>query len=88
MEKSGHEDLAMALTLYAHPFASYCQKVLIALYENDTPFTYRMLAPDDAQAAAELAALWPLKRFPVLVDDGHTVVESSISPCTIPARCR
>ena len=28
--------------------------------------------------AAELAALWPLKRFPVLVDDGRTVVEASI----------
>jgi glutathione S-transferase len=30
-------------TLYAHPFSSYCQKVLIALYENETPFTFRML---------------------------------------------
>src|SRR5207244_2051195 len=34
--------------------------------------------PGDEQAAAELAALWPLKRFPVLVDDGSTVVEASI----------
>ncbi|MEK7688160.1 MAG: glutathione S-transferase N-terminal domain-containing protein, partial [Pseudomonadota bacterium] len=34
----------MALVLHAHPFSSYCQKVLIALYENDTPFTLRMLA--------------------------------------------
>lgn len=68
----------MPPTLYAHPFSSYCQKVLIALYENDTPFTYRMLAIDDAEAAAELAALWPLKRFPVLVDDGRTILESSI----------
>ena len=33
----------MPLTLYAHPFSSYCQKVLVALYENDLPFTYRML---------------------------------------------
>ena len=37
----------MTLKLYAHPFSSYCQKVLIALYENDTPFEFRMLAPDD-----------------------------------------
>ena len=27
--------------LYAHPFSSYSQKVLVALYENDTPFEYR-----------------------------------------------
>jgi glutathione S-transferase len=68
----------MSLKIYGHPFAAYYQKVVIALYENDTPFEFRMLAPDDQQAAAEHAALWPLKRIPVLVDDGHTVVESSI----------
>ncbi len=27
----------MSLTLYAHPFAAYCWKVLIALCENATP---------------------------------------------------
>lgn len=64
------------LKLYAHPFSSYCQKVLIALYENGTPFDYRML--DNEQANAELAALWPMKRFPVLVDGDATVVESSV----------
>ena len=68
----------MSLKLYAHPFSSYCQKVLIALYENDTPFEFRMLAPGDEQAAAEHGALWPLKRMPVLVDAGRTVVEASI----------
>jgi glutathione S-transferase len=66
----------MTLTLYAHPFSSYCQKVLIALYENRTPFALRMLG--EAEADAEHAALWPLKRMPVLVDDGETVLESSI----------
>ena len=34
------------MQLYAHPFSSYCQKALIALYENDTPFEYRVLAHD------------------------------------------
>jgi glutathione S-transferase len=68
----------MSLTLYAHPFSSYCQKVLIALYENRTPFTFRMLAFGDEQAAAELTKLWPLERIPVLVDDGRAVVETSI----------
>jgi len=66
----------MSLTLYSHPFSSYCQKVLIALYENDTPFLYRTL--EDPSAGEERAALWPLGRFPVLVDDGRTVAESSI----------
>jgi glutathione S-transferase len=68
----------MPPVLYAHPFSSYCQKVLIALYENGTDFTYRMLGPEDATAMAELEALWPLKRFPVLVDGGRTYIESSI----------
>jgi glutathione S-transferase len=68
----------MLVKLYAHPFAAYCQKVLIALYENNTPFEFCMIAPGDERAAAEHQALWPLKRIPVLVDAGHTVVESSI----------
>jgi glutathione S-transferase len=63
------------MKLYAHPFSSYCQKVLIALYENGTPFEYRSL--EDAAANAELAALWPLKRFPVLVDRGRAILETS-----------
>lgn len=66
------------MKLYAHPFSSYCQKVLIALYENAIPFEFRMLAPDDPQAMAELEELWPFRRFPVLVDDGRAVIESSI----------
>lgn len=65
----------MKPVLYAHPFSSYCQKVLIALYENGTDFEYRNL--EDEGAGAELDALWPLKRFPVLVDDGRTILETS-----------
>jgi glutathione S-transferase len=61
--------------LYAHPFSSYCQKVLVALYENDTPFEYRNL--EGPRASTELAALWPHKRFPVLVDGERTVLEAS-----------
>ncbi len=66
----------MPLTLYAHPFSSYCQKVLVALYENDVPFVYRTL--EDPAAMAELKARWPFARFPILVDDGRTVAESTI----------
>ena len=68
----------MALTLYAHPFSSYCQKVLIALYENDIPFTMRVLDPSNPQVTAEWEALWPIKRMPVLVDADRPVMEASI----------
>ena len=66
----------MSLVLYAHPFSSYCWKALIALYENDTPFTYRHMEHEGA--GEERAALWPFGKFPVLVDDGRMVAESSI----------
>ncbi len=66
------------MKLYAHPFSSYCQKVLIALYENDSPFEWRLLGPGAEHLAAEHAALWPFQRMPVLVDAGRTVVESTI----------
>jgi glutathione S-transferase len=68
----------MSLIFYGHPFSSYAQKVLIALYENELPFEYRELQPGNAAIDAEWAALWPPKKMPVLVDDGRTVVESSI----------
>jgi glutathione S-transferase len=68
----------MSLALYAHPFSSYCQKVLIALYENQTAFEFRLLAPGRDREAAEHRARWPLGRFPVLVDGDRTVVEASI----------
>lgn len=68
----------MKPSLYAHPFASYCQKVLIALYENDTPFIYRKLVPEDPSAMSELEKHWPLRKFPVLVDNGRVVLESSV----------
>jgi glutathione S-transferase len=67
----------MQLMLYAHPFSSYCQKVLTALYENATPFEYRVIGPEEPAVAESWAALWPMKRMPVLVDGGRTVLESS-----------
>lgn len=66
----------MALTLLAHPFSSYCWKVLIALHEGATPFSLRLV--EDAAGWAELEALWPLRKFPVLRDDDATIAESSI----------
>jgi glutathione S-transferase len=64
-----------SMKLYAHPFSSYSQKVLIALYENATAFEYRSL--EEPSANAELASLWSLKRFPVLVDQDRTILETS-----------
>jgi glutathione S-transferase len=66
----------MSLTLYAHPFAAYCWKALIALYENGTPFRYRVI--DNPEAFNELESLWPLKKFPVLKDGDTVVIESSV----------
>ena len=59
------------MKLYAHPFSSYCWKALIWFYETGTSFEYVLLESEQSQA--ELAAIWPLKRFPLLVD-GETVV--------------
>jgi glutathione S-transferase len=67
----------MALILYAHPFSSYCQKVLMALYENRTPFTLRELGADP-EVWRDFAALWPIKRMPLLVDGDVPVMEASI----------
>lgn len=66
----------MTLELFAHPFSSYCQKALIAFYENDIPFTYRMM--EDPGAADELASLWPIRKFPFLRDDGRIILETTI----------
>src|SRR5688572_25789965 len=68
----------MTMQLYAHPFSSYCQKVLIAFYENGIDFDYRLLGPDDPATGAEFAARWPIGKFPLLVDDGQTVFEATI----------
>lgn len=68
----------MPLTLFAHPFSSYCQKALVALYENGTAFEYRELGAPDSPANLELARRWPLKKFPVLVDGDRSVIEASL----------
>jgi glutathione S-transferase len=70
----------MSLTLHYHPLSSYCWKALVALYENDTPFTPHMVNLGDEAERAALLKLWPIGKFPVLQDDvrGATVPESSI----------
>jgi glutathione S-transferase len=59
----------MALILYLHPLASFCHKVLMALYENDTPFDGRIVDLADRNASERFFRLWPVGRIPVLHDD-------------------
>jgi glutathione S-transferase len=66
--------------LYFHPFASFCQKVLVALYENGTPFEPHFVDLGDPASREAFLAIWPVGRMPVLVDRAanRTVPESSI----------
>jgi len=70
----------MSLTLYFHPLSSFCQKVLIALYENDTPFKPEIVDLFDAASSAAFKKIWPIGKFPVLRDEARdrTIPESSI----------
>jgi glutathione S-transferase len=67
----------MTLQLFAHPFSSYCWKVLIALWENELPFIYRPLDPEHPKNGAEWARRWPIRKMPVLLDGERTVMETS-----------
>jgi len=67
----------VTLQLFGHPFSSYTQKVLIALWADDTPFEYRILEQDYPENFAELKRHWPFGQFPLLLDDGRPFVEST-----------
>ncbi|MCG2592217.1 glutathione S-transferase family protein [Ramlibacter sp. XY19] len=68
----------MSLALYGHPFSSYTQKALVALYENEIPFDFRCIDADHPQHAQEWLSRWPMAKFPLLVDGERSVVETSI----------
>jgi glutathione S-transferase len=70
----------MPYTLYYHPLSSYCQKVVVALYESGTPFTPKLVNLGDAADRAAFVKLWPIGKFPVLrnEDRGLTIPESTI----------
>ena len=70
----------MSLKLYFHPLSSFCQKVLVALYENDTPFESHIVNLFDEASSAAFKKIWPIGKFPVLRDEGRdrTIPESSI----------
>jgi glutathione S-transferase len=58
----------MSLTLYYHPLASYCHKVLVALYETGTVFEKRVVDLSNQADKSELQAIWPIGKFPVIRD--------------------
>ncbi|HEX9696857.1 MAG TPA: glutathione S-transferase family protein, partial [Actinomycetota bacterium] len=66
--------------LYFHPLSSFCQKALIALYENDTPFEPHIVDLGDEASRTAFMKIWPIGKFPVLRDEAkdRTVPESSI----------
>ena len=70
----------MSLVFHGHPLSSYCWKVLIALYENGTPFEYKLVDLGDPASRAAFAAIWPVAKMPVLEDRAHdrAVPETSI----------
>src|SRR5215475_3891307 len=70
----------MSLTLHFHPLSSYCHKVLIALYENGTPFTPNIVNLQNEAERNALLKLWPIGKFPVLEDHARdwSIAESSI----------
>jgi glutathione S-transferase len=68
----------MKPVLYAHPFSSYSQKALVALYENVTDFEFRMLSPEEPENLADWENRWPVKRFPILLDKGREILEATI----------
>ena len=70
----------MSLTLHFHPLSSYCQKVLVALYENSTPFEKQIVNLGDPDSAAAFRKLWPVGKMPGLHDSSgdRAIPESSI----------
>jgi glutathione S-transferase len=70
----------MSLTLYYHPLSSFCHKVLIALYEHGCEFEQRIIDLGNETDRAELQAIWPFCKFPVLRDHvrHRDVAESSV----------
>ena len=69
--------LRTGLQLFGHPFSSYTQKVLIALWADDTPFEYRILESDHPENMEELKRHWPFGQFPLLLDNGRPFAEST-----------
>ncbi|AXA78287.1 glutathione S-transferase family protein [Achromobacter xylosoxidans] len=67
----------MTVAIYGHPFSSFTWKALIAAYEREVDFEFRMIDPDHPEHAARIATLAPTGQFPALVDGATEVVQSN-----------
>lgn len=67
----------MTLQFFGHPFSSYTQKVLIALWADGTEFEYRTLDQEHPENFEELKRHSPFGQFPLLIDDGVALFEST-----------
>jgi glutathione S-transferase len=69
----------VSLILFGHPFSSYTQKVLMALYADGTEFEYRTLDVENPEPFfVDLRRFWPFGKFPVLIDKARAVIETSV----------
>jgi len=81
----------LSLELFGHPFSSYTWKALIPLYETGTPFEFRDISRDKyPENEAAFLDYWPVGKFPLLVDAGEPIMESSViveyvAPALVPA---
>jgi glutathione S-transferase len=81
----------VSIELFGHPFSSYTWKALIALYETGVPFEFRNISgSENPENEAAFLGHWPVGKFPLLVDDGEPIMESSVivehvAPGLIPA---
>ena len=67
----------VTLQLFGHRFSSYTWKALIPLRANDLAFEFREVGPDQPENGAELLRHWPFGQFPLLLDNGRPVAEST-----------
>ena len=66
----------MTIEVYGHPFAAFVWKALIAAYERNVPFVFRMVDPDHPENSNRMAKLSPTGQFP-LVDGERSVTQSN-----------
>jgi len=67
------------MKFYYHPISSYCQKVLVAMYEKGVEFEPHIVALMDPEQRAQFRDVYPMGKVPLLVvDDDSFIPESSI----------
>ena len=65
------------IELYGHPFAAFVWKPLIAAYERQVPFTFRMVDQEHPENLSKMVELSPTGQFPALVDGDTEITQSN-----------